>query len=131
MGQAITQPSPNTVQANVQTTPYNSQGQYQSTPQSHPSAEASKGRNGPTPQTRISRTGKVQELVTVRPCKQPDAIRGMMNHEWFTIESILDKPNIARQELALSMQRSTPKYRVKKAPKPNQAETGAVGSASC
>lgn len=65
-----------------------------------------------TPQTRISKAGKI-----------PDPIRGMLSHERFSISEILklpltmkvgDKSDVARRELALSMQRSTPRYRVKK-----------------
>lgn len=61
--------------------------------------------------------------------KTPDPIRGLLGGSRFSIDEILklpltmevgqflDKSDIARQELALSMQRSTPRHRVKKSPK--------------
>ncbi|KAL9000619.1 MAG: hypothetical protein Q9188_005641 [Gyalolechia gomerana] len=81
------------------------------------------------PKTRLNKAGKVQELVPVKAPKQPDPIRGLAEQSRFAVEDILrlpitvnvgqllDKSDLARQELALAMQRSTPKYRVKKATK--------------
>ena len=87
------------------------------------------------PSTRVSKTGKVQELVPVKAPKTPDPIRGLLRGARISIEEILklpltmqvgqflDKSDIARQELALNMQRSTPRYRVKRTPKAkNQAD---------
>ena len=89
------------------------------------------------PPTRVSKTGKVQELVPVKAPKVLDPIRGLLGGARFSIEEILklpltmevgqflDKSDIARQELALNMQRSRPRYRVKKTPKSeNQADPG-------
>ena len=114
--------SPFTFQATQPT----SQTQKQDSKQ--PAASAQSQATYP-PQTRINKNGKVQELVPVKAPKTPDPIRGLLGGSRFSIEEILklpltmevgqflDKSDIARQELALSMQRSTPRYRVKKSPK--------------
>lgn len=41
------------------------------------------------PQTRISKNGKIQELVAEKTPNIPDPIRGMLSHERFTISEIL------------------------------------------
>ena len=78
------------------------------------------------PQTRVTKTGKVQELVATKGPKMPDPIRGMMGQDGFNIRKILDLPveisvgellsrsDTTIKELAYNMQRATPRYRVKK-----------------
>lgn len=103
------------------------QNQAQQTQSFQPSAASKQeGRMQGTPPTRVSKTGKVQELVPVKLLKVPDPIRGMAGRNQFSVDQILklpitmeigqflDKSDVSRQELALSMQRSTPRYRVKK-----------------
>lgn len=104
---------------------------------------AAQGNRGP-PQTRVTKTGKVQELVSMKAPKLPDAIRGMANRQRFDISSILNLPvNISLgelldrsdstiKELAFNMQRATPRYRVRKTTGTNTiaAPSGAVMSAA-
>ena len=78
------------------------------------------------PQTRVTKTGKVQELVATKGPKMPDPIRGMMGQDGFNIRKILDLPveisvgellsrsDSTIKELAYNMQRATPRYRVRK-----------------
>jgi len=78
------------------------------------------------PQTKVSKTGKVQELVTPKGPKSTDPIRGMQSRGRFDISRILDLPleltvgelldrsDITIKDLAFNMQRSTPRYRIKR-----------------
>lgn len=95
------------------------------------------------PQLRITKTGKVQELVKVPSLTERDPIRGMANQDRFNISEVLrlplsinlgqflDRSDTARRDLALTMQRTTPKYRVKKAnaEKANNGESSASEAA--
>lgn len=88
---------------------------------------------GSAPQTRITKTGKVQELVAQKSPKVPDPIRGMANTSRFEIGNILnlpvqlslgellDRSDTTIRELAYNMQRATPRYRVKRANQAPQA----------
>ena len=81
------------------------------------------------PLTRVTKTGKVQELVQAKAPKLPDPIRAMAGRPRFSIDSIfnipieiplgelLDRSDMTVKEMAFGMQRATPRYRVKKAPK--------------
>ena len=44
------------------------------------------------PQTRVTKTGKVQETVAKQAPKQPDPIRGMVNSKGFDVGQILNLP---------------------------------------
>ncbi|MCJ1349846.1 hypothetical protein MMC31_008088 [Peltigera leucophlebia] len=80
------------------------------------------------PPIRKTKTGKVQELVQFKMPSRGDPIRGMESKPRFEINKILDTSivskigefldcsDVAIKELAYSMQRSTPRYRVKKSP---------------
>ncbi|KAL8825271.1 MAG: hypothetical protein Q9170_007862, partial [Blastenia crenularia] len=82
------------------------------------------------PKTRVSKTGKVQELVTDKPPKVPDPIKGMVGRKRFDVSQVfempitlplgelLDRSDTTIKELAHYMQRATPRYRVKKSPTP-------------
>ena len=82
--------------------------------------------NADVPQTRVSKTGKVQELVEVKKPKLPDPIRGMVGRNRFdmrkildtivdiTLGELLDRLDTTIKEMAHYMTRSTPRYRVKK-----------------
>ena len=95
--------------------------------QAHESPATTSGNASHPPLTRVSRTDKVQELVTMKGPKLPDAIRGMVNRPRFDIGSIMDIPvqislgelldrsDSTIKELAYNMQRATPRYRVRKA----------------
>ncbi|KAL8653490.1 MAG: hypothetical protein Q9210_002067 [Variospora velana] len=89
--------------------------------------------------TRVSKTGKVQELVADKPPKIPDPIKAMVGRDRFNINKIFDMPvtmplgellnrsDTMIKELAYYMQRATPRYRVKKAStKPTKATTDAT-----
>lgn len=81
---------------------------------------------GNPPPTRVSKTGKVQDLVAVKGPKLPDPIRGIAGRSRFTIDRILklpieielgellDRSDSTIKELAMSMQRSTPRYRARR-----------------
>lgn len=94
------------------------------------------------PQTRTTKTGQVQELVVPKIPKKADSIRAMAGHERFDIRKIFDLPlevtvgefldrsDTTIREMAFNMQRSTPRYQVKR-PKPirdeeNQAVSNVV-----
>lgn len=98
--------------------------------------------NSRLPQTRTTKTGRVQVFVVPKIPKKADSIRAMAGHERFDIRKIFDLPlevavgefldrsNTTIREMAFNMQRSTPRYRVKR-PKPirdeeNQAVSNAV-----
>ncbi|MCJ1346904.1 hypothetical protein MMC31_005124 [Peltigera leucophlebia] len=78
------------------------------------------------PQTRTTKTGRVQELVVPKIPKKADSIRAMTGSERFDIKKIFDLPlevtvrefldrsDSTIREMAYNMQRSTPRYRVKK-----------------
>ena len=82
--------------------------------------------NQTLPTTRVSKTGKVQELVQSKSPKVADPIRGMSTKQRFDIGQILDLPiqisvgefldrsDVTIKELAYNMQRATPRYRVKR-----------------
>ncbi len=88
-------------------------------------SKANQTRKG-LPQTKVSKTGKVQELVTPKGPKSTDPIRGMQSRSRFDISRILDLPleltvgelldrsDITIKDLAFNMQRSTPRYRIKR-----------------
>lgn len=77
---------------------------------------------------RKTKIGKAQELVQARMPKRGDSIRGIESKLRVEIDKILDTPivlkigesldcaDVAIKELAHSMQRSTPRYRVKRLP---------------
>ena len=91
------------------------------------------------PQTRISKTGKVQELINATPPKIPDSIRAMVGKKRFDISTVFEMPvnltlgqlcdssDTMRHELAYGIMRSTPRYRIRKATK-QQAPTAASAS---
>ncbi len=99
------------------------------------------GNCGP-PATRVTKTGKVQELVAIKGPKIPDPIRGMSSRTRFNIDSIMDLPvNISLgqlldrsdstiKELAYNMQRATPRYRVRKVSGATSAPSNSVLAAS-
>lgn len=78
------------------------------------------------PPIRKTKTGKIQELVQVKMPSGGDPLREMESMPRFEINKILDTPivlkigefldcsDVAIKELAYSMQRSMPRYRVKK-----------------
>ncbi len=78
------------------------------------------------PQIKISKIGKIQKLVTSKELKSTDPIRGMQSRGRFDISRILDLPleltvgelldrsDITIKDLAFNMQRSTPRYRIKR-----------------
>lgn len=82
--------------------------------------------NSRLPQTRTTKTGRVQELVVPKIPKKADSIRAMTGSERFDIKKIFDLPlevtvgefldrsDSTIREMAYNMQRSTPRYRVKK-----------------
>lgn len=111
-----------------------------STPYQHPHYQP---RN--PPQTKLNKNGMVQELVPVKSPKLSDPIRGLVGSQRFAVEDtlrlpitvevgqFLDKSDIPRQELALSMQRSTPRYRVRnqrKRENPGRPSLDSAGSSS-
>ncbi|MCJ1345426.1 hypothetical protein MMC31_003633 [Peltigera leucophlebia] len=75
-----------------------------------------------------TKTRKVQELVQVKIPSRENPIRGMELKSWFEINKILDTPIVLKigkfldcsdvviKEPAYGIQRSTPRYRVKKSP---------------
>lgn len=77
---------------------------------------------------RKMKTGKVQELIQARMPKRGDFIRAIESKLRVENDKILDTPivlkigesldcaDVAIKELAHSMQRSTPRYRVKRLP---------------
>lgn len=83
--------------------------------------------HGP-PQTRITKTGKVQELVVTKQIKAPAPIRAMVGRTADINERIMDlvfpislreywnASDRAIKEAAYSLQRSTPRYRIRKQP---------------
>ena len=91
--------------------------------------------NADVPQTRVSKTGKVQELVEAKKPKLPDPIRGMVGRNRFdmrkildttvdiTLGELLDRSDTTIKEMAHYMTRSTPRYRVKKPTKAKQPAT--------
>lgn len=94
------------------------------------------------PRTKLSKTGKVQELVTPKGPKGTDSIRGMAHRSRFDIGKILDLPleitvgefldksDVTIKELAYSMQRSTPRYRVRRQKAPVPAQNKSVTMAN-
>ena len=102
------------------------------------------GRTNQAPQTRLTKTGKVQELVTSQPPKRPDPIRGMMGkirltsdrifekEVSFAIGELLDASDDLVKDMAYHMQRATPRYRVRKPAKPTEPvqpnQAGASGA---
>ena len=97
-------------------------------PSTFPAAQPSSSRQQPPP-TRVTKTGKVQELVQPKAPKLPDPIRAMSNRPRFDVNKIfnlpieiplvelLDRSDVTVKEMAHAMQRATPRYRVKKATK--------------
>ena len=86
------------------------------------------------PQTKLNKQGKVQELVPAKTVKQPDPIRGLARVDRLmaaditalefttSVGKMLNASDTLRQEFALQMQRSTPKYRVQRKAKGKQRE---------
>ena len=78
------------------------------------------------PITRTAKTGKVQELVQLQVPKLGDPIREMAGRTRFGVKKILDLPvevtlgefldrsNVTIKELAYNMQKTTPRYRIRK-----------------
>ena len=107
----------------------------------HPLQPAMGAANRP-PQTRVTKTGKVQELVAQKGPKVPDPIRGMANESRFNVKQILnlpvqlslgellDRSDTTIKELAYAMQRATPRYRIRKQAAGTHGNQGGVqGSA--
>ncbi|MCJ1470256.1 hypothetical protein MMC07_008901 [Pseudocyphellaria aurata] len=75
--------------------------------------------------TRVTKTGRVQELVQPKRPRAVDPIRGMVGRPRFdvtkildteiflTLGQLLDQSDLTVKELAYNMQRSTPRYRVR------------------
>jgi len=88
-------------------------------------SKANQTRKG-LPQTKVSKTGKVQELVTPKELKSTDSIREMQSRGRFdisrildlslelTVGELLDRSDITIKDLAFNMQRSIPRYRIKR-----------------
>ncbi len=82
--------------------------------------------NSRLPQTRTTKTGRVQQLVVPKIPQKADSIRGMTGQERFdirkifdlplevTVSEFLDRSDLAIREMAFNIQRSTPRYQVKK-----------------
>ena len=80
----------------------------------------------PPPNTRITKTGKVQELVVPKGVRIPDPMRGMVGQERFNVDRILrlpvemslgeflDRSDITVKELAFNLQKAVPRYRIRK-----------------
>lgn len=93
-------------------------------PSTFPAAHPNRPREQP-PKTRVTKTGKVQELVQPKAPKIPDPIRAMSNRSRFNVDTLfsmpieiplgelLDRSGITVKEMAYAMQRATPRYRVK------------------
>ena len=102
-------------------------------PSTFPVAQPSRSRQQPPP-TRVTKTGKVQELVQPKAPKLPDPIRAMTNRPRFDVDTIfslpveiplgelLDRSDVTVKEMAYAMQRATPRYRVKRATKTKAVE---------
>ena len=95
--------------------------------QRQPLRESIRGNIQKAPQqTKVTKTGKVQELVIPKAPKLPDPIRGMMDRQRFHIDRILqlpleislgellDRSESTVKELAYNLQKATPRYRVRK-----------------
>ena len=79
------------------------------------------------PTTRTIKTGKVQELVQSQRPRLSDPIRGIAGRARFDVKKIFDLPlevtlgefldqsDITIKELAYNMQKTTPRYRIRKA----------------
>lgn len=77
-------------------------------------------------QIKVSKTEKVQELVTSKESKFTNLIKGMQSRSRFdisrildlslelTVEKLLNRSNIIIKDLAFNMQRSTSRYRIKR-----------------
>ena len=119
-------------------------------PQRHPSQPTqSESANIQPPRTRVTKTGKVQELVAQKAPKLPDPIRGITSGPRFDIKNVFDLPiqlslgelldrsDTTIKELAYGMQRATPRYRVKRtteasnpiAVPPNQGNVATLAAA--
>lgn len=98
--------------------------------------------NRQIPLTRTTKTGKVQKLVVPKIPKIGDSIRGLVGKPPYNVvDEILNKPvnitagqlfnisDTALRQMAFSLQRCTPRYRVKKARKLNTNEDDAIDDA--
>ena len=95
---------------------------------------------GGPPETRVTKTGKVQELVAAKAPALPDPIRGMLGRQrcdvgdimalpiQLTVGELLDRSDTTIKELAFHMQRATPRYRIKRQAKTNQAAAQQAGA---
>ena len=114
------------------------QSNQQAQPRARQPFQKTQRRANQTPNTRISKTDKIQKLITANPPKRSDPIKKILdnlrltnqrilsNPITLTLDELLDSSNNLVKNMTFSMQRATPRYRIRKSTKPvvpNQTET--------